>query len=1172
MSTITVLNSNDSGAGSLRAALTSAQSGDTIAFASSLSNQTITLSSRLDIADGKNLTIDGAAASGLKISGNNANQIFNVNSTSVSQTQFTLKNVILSNAKSTELGAAIYMADMARVSLSGVEFRDNVSTKGGSAVYANRGTLTIDQSKFTNNQAISANDERGSTVTAIEAIVTVTNSVFSGNKGINGAAINTLNSKLTVDNSKFFNNDTNAAYYGSNDPNGNNFLRGYGGAIYTDRANNATVITNSVFDGNQSKAAGGALYLFNDPEDTVTVQNSTFGNNKALGLSGGEAGNGGAIEMQRNSKGGVANLIDNSFVGNEVNGQGGAVRVANTETVNISNSTFSQNRVNGSGYAAVGGGLVAYGSTVNVLNSTFGENYAGWVGGGISAGNDATVNLQNTIFYKNTAGNGGNPWKIQYDTNRQLNDWGGNFSYTPGSSDKATASITVSDPKLGALQQYGDQYFYPLLTGSPAINTAVGSAPTTDGRGVARVGAADSGSFEFGSVAVVPTAPDISVADLSISEGNSGTKVALYTVSLSKAALSAVSVNYATTNGTATGGSDYVATNGTLTFAAGETSKTVSVTINGDTSVEDNETFFLNLSNAIGGNIVKNQAIGTITNDDIVAVPLPQFSISDLSITEGNSGTKAGVFTISRFGASTGAVSVNYATVNGTAISGSDYQAMSGTLAFAAGETSKTVSVSILGDTTVEADETFFVDLSNATGATLLKARGNGTITNDDIVVAVPLPTVLIQSKMVTEGNSGIAGLPIVVSLSTASTQIVKVNYATVNGTAIAGSDYQAMSGTLTFAAGETSKTLTLNIVGDTVSESTEAFSIQVSSAYTGLNTPTANAAMGTITIQDNDIAPAPTVIRRNDFNGDGSTDLIWRDSISGAVEIWSLNKGQYVSSAGLSVNQSTSKKLVASGDFSGDGKPDMLWRDPLTGANEIWGMNGTAPIPVFNLPNQAAGWDLQGVGDINGDKKLDLVWHNKQTGGNEVWLMNGTSITSKLTLDSVINTNWKVEAIADFNGDGRDDLLWRDAVAGANQLWTTNANGTVIKTAVTTFSADWTLGGTGDFNGDGKTDLFWQQTGGKTLFLINKTATANDWGYFNGAQAATGQKFLGASDLNNDGRADLLYKTANGSAGAWMMAQDAVFGGAMTTTLLRQGLNTSLTSIGVEQAVRAIA
>jgi len=96
MSIITVLNNNDSGAGSLRAALTSAQSGDTIAFASSLSNQTITLSSRLDIADGKNLTIDGAAASGLKISGNNANQIFNVNSTSVSQTQFTLENVILS--------------------------------------------------------------------------------------------------------------------------------------------------------------------------------------------------------------------------------------------------------------------------------------------------------------------------------------------------------------------------------------------------------------------------------------------------------------------------------------------------------------------------------------------------------------------------------------------------------------------------------------------------------------------------------------------------------------------------------------------------------------------------------------------------------------------------------------------------------------------------------------------------------------------------------------------------------------------------------------------------------------------------------------------------------------------------------------------------------------------
>ncbi len=125
--------------------------------------------------------------------------------------------------------------------------------------------------------------------------------------------------------------------------------------------------------------------------------------------------------------------------------------------------------------------------------------------------------------------------------------------------------------------------------------------------------------------------PALSIGDVSVTEGNSGTSTATFTVTLSAAASSAVTVNYATANGTATAGSDYVAASGTLTFAAGTTTRTLPVTVNGDTTGEANETFHVNLSAASGATLADAQGIGTIVNDDSV----PTLSINDISATEG---------------------------------------------------------------------------------------------------------------------------------------------------------------------------------------------------------------------------------------------------------------------------------------------------------------------------------------------------------------------------------------------------------------------------------------------------------------------------------------------------------------------------------------------------------
>ncbi len=228
-----------------------------------------------------------------------------------------------------------------------------------------------------------------------------------------------------------------------------------------------------------------------------------------------------------------------------------------------------------------------------------------------------------------------------------------------------------------------------------------------------------------------PAMPSLSIADVSVQEGNAGTRLMTFTVILSAAAAGPVTVAYSTADGTATSGSDYVAASGNLTFAAGETSKTLQVTVNGDTAAEGNEAFTVRLADAAGATIADASATGTLTNDDASAT-LPALSVGDVSLREGDSGTAELMFIVTLDKAATGPVTVSYATANGTATAGADYAPLTGTLTFAAGETSKMVHVAVNGDTAVEANETMSFTLSNATGATIADATAVGQITDDD--------------------------------------------------------------------------------------------------------------------------------------------------------------------------------------------------------------------------------------------------------------------------------------------------------------------------------------------------------------------------------------------------------------------------------------------------------
>lgn len=325
------------------------------------------------------------------------------------------------------------------------------------------------------------------------------------------------------------------------------------------------------------------------------------------------------------------------------------------------------------------------------------------------------------------------------------------------------------------------------------------------------------GTINSWSLFVIANPPRMTISDVAIPEGDTGVTQATFTVSLSNATGEPISVDFTSADGTAFAGSDYGFSAGTLTFAPGETAQTITVPVLGDTLDEGDETFFVNLSNAVNAALLDAQGIGTIRNDEVIV------SIGDVSVMEGNSGNANAVFTVSLSMASINSVIVQYATAAGTAAAGADYTTAGGTLTFAPGESTKPVTIIVKGDTRHERAETFFVNLT-ASGALVGDSQAVGTILNDD-----PVPVMSIADASVSEGDSGTRNLSFTVSLTVPSDDPVTVNYATANDTADAGSDYVAVSGTLTFSPGQTSRTVTVVVNGDTLIEPSETLCVNLS-------------------------------------------------------------------------------------------------------------------------------------------------------------------------------------------------------------------------------------------------------------------------------------------------------------------------------------------------------
>ena len=303
--------------------------------------------------------------------------------------------------------------------------------------------------------------------------------------------------------------------------------------------------------------------------------------------------------------------------------------------------------------------------------------------------------------------------------------------------------------------------------------------------------------------------PALSVAG---GEGVEGGQVD-FAVTLAGSTSRPVSVAYATADGSALSGIDYGPVQGVLTLAPGEVRRTVPVALVNDAANEPDETFSLALSSVENAVLAVSSASGTIRDDDAE----PGLSIVGGTDVEGGSV----VFVVTLAGSSDGAVTVSYATSDGTAAAGEDYEAVSGMLRFAPGESSRTISVSLMDDGRDEPPESFAMTLSSATNAAIDTATANGTILDNDVG-----PRLAIRGATGGEGDV----LAFDVTLAGSSERSVTVSYATSDGTAVAGEDYEAVSGTLTFAPGESELTVYVSILDDAAYEPEEYFSLELSS------------------------------------------------------------------------------------------------------------------------------------------------------------------------------------------------------------------------------------------------------------------------------------------------------------------------------------------------------
>lgn len=286
---------------------------------------------------------------------------------------------------------------------------------------------------------------------------------------------------------------------------------------------------------------------------------------------------------------------------------------------------------------------------------------------------------------------------------------------------------------------------------------------------------------------------------------------------------------------------------------------------------------------------------------------------------------------------------------------------------------------------------------------------------------------------------------------------------------------------------------------------------------------------------------PATPAHVRADMNGDGRSDIVWRNPVTQQTSRWYMNGPSVI--GGQSDSQSSGWTIVGIGDFDADGRDDLLWSSGS--ALVMWRPNASNQYVgsfVGNIP--AGGWSIAGVGDMNGDGRSDIVWRNVSAQQTSRWFMDGPIVIGGQSDNQA--AAWQIVGIGDFDGDGRDDLLW--ASSSSLVMWRPNASNQYVGSFVGSIPAEgWSVAAIGDVNGDGRADIVWRNA---------STEQTSRW-YMNGPTVIGGQadfqsaawRIVGIGDYDGDGRSDLLWANST-TLIMWRPNQNLQYVGSVVSTL----------------------
>ncbi|HSH72612.1 MAG TPA: Calx-beta domain-containing protein [Methylophilaceae bacterium] len=608
-------------------------------------------------------------------------------------------------------------------------------------------------------------------------------------------------------------------------------------------------------------------------------------------------------------------------------------------------------------------------------------------------------------------------------------------------------------------------------------------------------------------------APQISIAGPGTVNEAAGTIT--YTVSLTNPSASIVTVNYASANGSATAGSDYTAATGTLSFAPGETTKTITVTVAGDTVFEGAEDYSISLSAPTNATIGTGSVTTTITDDD--GAPTIA-SVGPATVAEGGNL----VHTVTLSNASSTSSSFAYSLTGTTATAGSDFSTaasfsndvtlVGGNLIVPANVTSFTVTYTTTEDALNEATETTALNVGGVIGL--------GSITDNDATPSLSINDITV--------NEAAGTATFTVTLSAASGQTVTVGYNTSNGTATAGSDYTSATGSLTFTPGTLTQTITVPITNDILTEATERFNVNLVSPTNA----TISDALGVGTIIDND-APPVAVGNNNAGLEDATYIVVTLNGTDADGTVASFNLSSLPANGALYLDAALTQLVPTGTDISASGNALQLYFKPEADFNTLAG----GPLS-FNFTAK----DDTGLVSPTATETITITAVN-----------DGAPVTAADNYSTVLGTPIIISKASLLSNDTLFDHAQITSITPLSGTGTLvdNGNGTYTYTPAATGSRNFTYTVT-DNDGQTSTSTVTLTTYNTRddLATVNESALAEGNG--GGARVVTGN--LLANDAGNTSVTSLTGATLSGGvytvSSAYGTLQVTAATGAYTYTL----------------------